>query len=446
MNSPEAITVIGGGLAGCEAAWQLLKRGFHVKLFEMRPIVFSPAHKTPHLAELVCSNSLGSKVPEQAPGILKDEMRLAGSLIIEAADKTSVPAGRALAVDRNEFSGYIEERLASCRGLEIIREEVAALPDLEITIVATGPLTADSLAEGIAGLTGGENLYFYDAISPIVEGDSLDFERIFRASRYEEAEGDYLNCPLNKEEYEAFWQSLIDAEKTPLRAFEDPRYFEACLPVEELAARGFKTLAFGPMKPVGLVDPKTGKKPYAVVQLRKEDREGRLYNLVGFQTKMTRGEQERIFRTIPGLNRARFARLGSIHRNTFISSPNLLGDNLQLTKKENIFFAGQLTGVEGYVESAAMGLLAGISAGRYVSGEIFLPPPRETALGSLLHYLTSYRGGNFQPMNINLGLFPPVPPGISPKEKGAFIAKRSKEALEAWIYALDPLSGSARGT
>lgn len=427
------VTIIGGGLAGCEAAWQLLKRGCAVTLYEMKPRLYSPAHKSSHLAELVCSNSLGSNAPDHAAGILKSEMRALGSLLLEAADATSVPAGRALAVDRNLFSLFIEEKLGAAKGLKIIREEVTAIPQGELAIIATGPLTSDALAKTITTLTGEGQIYFYDAISPIVEGDSIDHDKVFPGARYEAASTDYLNCPLTRNEYEVFWHALCTAEEMPLHSFEDLKCFESCLPIEVLARRGVKTLAFGPMKPVGLEDPRTGARPYAVVQLRREDREGRLFNIVGFQTKMRQGEQERVIRLIPGLESVRFTRYGSIHRNTFIASPRLLDHHLRLNQDKNIFFTGQLTGVEGYMESGAMGLLAGLFAAGLLSGRPPSPPPEETAIGALIKYATSYRGKNFQPMNINLGLFPPLAEGsVSRKEKGALIARRALEALGKW--------------
>lgn len=431
------VTIIGGGLAGTEAAWQLLKRGFAVTLFEMKPARFSPAHKSPHIAELVCSNSLGSNAPDHASGILKQELRELGSLILEAADHTAVPAGRALAVDRNLFSRYIEEKLSREKGLEIIRREVTEIPAGETIIIATGPLTSEAMAQTIASLTGLDDIYFYDAISPIIEGDSINYEKVFLASRYDPTSDDYLNCPLTKEEYEFFWQALSQAKLAPPHAFEDLKCFESCLPIEVLAQRGFQTLAFGPMKPVGLDDPRTGKRPYAVVQLRREDREGRLFNIVGFQTRMLQGEQERIIRLIPGLEEARFARFGSIHRNTYIASPRLLDGYLRLKGNQNIFFAGQITGVEGYMESTAMGLVAGLLAAGVLSGKKLSPPPVDTAIGSLLRYVTTYQGKNFQPMNINLGLFPPLAEDRGQRKlKGSLMAERALAALKSWLATL----------
>jgi methylenetetrahydrofolate--tRNA-(uracil-5-)-methyltransferase len=434
MAMDKPVIVIGGGLAGCEAAWQLLRRGHQVILCEMKPSLFSPAHKSPHLAELVCSNSLRSNTPENAVGLLKEEMRLMNSLIIEAADSTAVPAGKALAVDRTLFSLHIEEKLLSQKGLTITREEVREIPDDHFVIIATGPLTSDSLAARIATLTGSSHLYFYDAISPIIEGDSIDHTKVFRASRYAAEEGDYLNCPLNKDEYEQFWQALMDGEKVPLRPFEEIKFFSGCMPIEVLAESGKATLAFGPMKPVGLKDPKTGAQPYAVVQLRREDKEGILLNMVGFQTKLTWPEQRRVFRMIPGLENAEFARYGSIHRNTFINSPSLLMQTLQLRANERIFFAGQITGAEGYVESSAIGLIAGLSASCVLSGGVMVPPPETSAMGALLGYIIKSDKKTFQPMNINFGLFPPLPQKVSKKDRGRHYAERALDAIREWKH------------
>ena len=426
------VTIIGGGLAGCEAAWQLLRRGRRVRLCEMKPERFSPAHKSAHLAELVCSNSLRSGALENAVGLLKEEMRRLDSLILAAADATAVPAGKALAVDRNAFSLFIEERLAAQPGLELIRGEAAEIPAEGISIIASGPLTSDALARAIAALTGGEYLYFYDAISPIVEGESIDLHRVFAASRYGHGEADYLNCPMDRETYETFWGELTQAEEVPLHAFEEIKCFEGCLPIEVIARRGIDTLAYGPMKPVGLIDPRTGGQPHAVVQLRREDREGILYNMVGFQTKLTWPEQRRIFRMIPGLENAEFVRHGSVHRNTFLNAPTLLTANLQLRSLPRLFFAGQITGVEGYVESAAMGLLAGLNASRYLSGREMIPPPPETALGALVSHINNAGRKPFQPMNVTFGLFPPLPGRIRKKERGLGYARRALAALSSW--------------
>jgi methylenetetrahydrofolate--tRNA-(uracil-5-)-methyltransferase len=399
----------------------------------MKPSRFSPAHTSPLLAELVCSNSLRSNAPGNAVGLLKEEMRRMDSLIMEAADATAVPAGKALAVDRTLFSRYIEDRLVSA-GIRISREEITRIPGDSTVVIATGPLTSDPLAGEIASLTGDRYLHFYDAISPIVEADSIDHARVFRASRYDEhGEGDYLNCPLTREEYERFWTELMHGEEVPLRNFEDRQCFEGCLPIEVLARRGEKTLLFGPMKPVGLTDPKTGRRPSGVVQLRQENSAGTLYNLVGFQTKLTWPEQKRILRMIPGLEKASFARYGSIHRNTFINAPALLRKTLQLRSHDDIFFAGQITGVEGYVESAAMGLVAGINVCRLVAGQDIMPPPGTTALGALLHHITNADYKNFQPMNVNFGLFDPLEGRAPRKERGQRYAERALSALKEWM-------------
>jgi methylenetetrahydrofolate--tRNA-(uracil-5-)-methyltransferase len=427
-----AVTIIGGGLAGSEAAWQAARRGVRVRLYEMKPRKFSPAHQSPLLGELVCSNSLRGEGRESAVGLLKEEMRRLDSLIMNAALATRVPAGKALAVNREEFAAHITRVLSAEPLIEIIREEVAA-PDLEATsIIATGPLTSDSLAEALGRLTGQQHLHFYDAIAPIVAAESIDLRIAFRASRYG-AGDDYLNCPFSEAEYAAFYEALTSAGQAPLKAFEAPRYFEGCLPVEIMAARGFRTLLFGPMKPVGLVDPRTGRQPFAVVQLRAENREGTLYNLVGFQTKLKYGEQERVFRLIPGLEQAEFVRLGSIHRNTFIHSPGILSAYLNFLHYPQVFLAGQISGVEGYVESAAMGLLAGINAARQMLAQPLLTPPRETALGALIAHLTNTATKDFQPMNVNFGLFPPLPGRIPKKLRGAAYAERALEALGEWV-------------
>ncbi|MCE5264771.1 MAG: methylenetetrahydrofolate--tRNA-(uracil(54)-C(5))-methyltransferase (FADH(2)-oxidizing) TrmFO [Deltaproteobacteria bacterium] len=436
------VTVIGGGLAGCEAAWQLLRRGHRVILREMKPDRFSPAHKSPHLAELVCSNSLRSAALENAVGLLKEEMRRMGSLLMAAADATSVPAGQALAVDRNAFSSFIEDRLSAQPGLEMVRGEVTEIPADEITIIASGPLTSDPLARAIAGRTGAEYLYFYDAISPIVEAESIDKRRVFAASRYGHGEADYLNCPMDREIYEAFWKNLTEAEQVPLHTFEEIRCFEGCLPIEVIARRGIDTLTHGPMKPVGLIDPRTGRQPHAVVQLRREDRDGILYNIVGFQTKMTWPEQRRLFRMIPGLEKIDFARYGSIHRNTFLNAPALLSNTLQLRSDPRLFFAGQISGVEGYVESGAMGLLAGLNAGCLLAGREMLPPPPETAFGALIRHITDSSHKTFQPMNVTFGLFPPLPGRIRKKERGACYARRSLDALASWQHSLPSMEPS----
>ncbi|MEN6622518.1 MAG: methylenetetrahydrofolate--tRNA-(uracil(54)-C(5))-methyltransferase (FADH(2)-oxidizing) TrmFO [Smithella sp.] len=434
MTKP-LVTIIGGGLAGCEASWQLLQRGCAVNLYEMKPQKFSPAHKMEELAELVCSNSLKSNSLDNASGLLKEEMRRLNSLLVAAADKTSVAAGTALAVDRQKFAHYVESQLKSYSEFSLIREEVTKISENSLTIIATGPLTSDTLAQEIAQILGSSYLYFYDAIAPIVEADSINMDKVYWASRYDKGTPDYLNCPLSKEQYIHFRQELLAGDKVAAKEFEEVRHFEGCLPVEVLAARGENTLAFGPMKPVGLIDPHTAEMPYAVVQLRRENSAGTLFNLVGFQTKLTWPEQKRIFCLIPGLENAQFARMGSIHRNTFIHSPSLLTPSLQLKTDKNILFAGQITGVEGYMESTAMGLLAGLNTAAILAGKTILPPPATTAIGSLLNYITSTdNAANFQPMNINFGILEPLPgKKIRKKERALFYIDRALQSLQVWI-------------
>lgn len=429
----EPIWIIGGGLAGCEAAWQIAKRGGKVILFEMKPKVFSSAHRSPYLAELVCSNSLKSESPENASGILKEELARLDSLILKVAQETRVPAGEALAVDRERFSKMVTETLEGLEGVEIFREEVKTLPDDRLTILATGPLTSEALSGEIQKKIGGEHLFFYDAISPIVTAESIDFDKTFKASRYGKGKDDYLNCPMDQEQYHRFVEALCQAEKVPLKDFERRYLFEGCLPVEELADRGKETLAFGPLRPVGLIDPRTKKQPFAVVQLRRENEFGSLYNLVGFQTRLKQGEQARVFRMIPGLEKAEFVRWGSVHRNTFIDSPRLLLPSLQMRDHPFLFFAGQITGVEGYVESTAMGLLAGMNALRQATGKESTLPPLETALGALIHHVSGSRLQPFQPMNINYGLFPPFQSRTKGPQKKYLIRKRALMALESWM-------------
>ncbi len=433
MSSTKPIIIIGGGLAGCEAAWQLTKRGHAVTLIDMKPEKLSPAHRSPRLAELVCSNSLRSNEPTSAVGLLKEEMRRLDSLVIAAADTTSVPAGKALAVDRALFSERIEAALLARQGLRIVREECTEIPGEAQVIIATGPLTSDALAASIARLVGRESLHFYDAIAPILDAASIDRTRVFRASRYDEGEGDYLNCPLDQRQYGDFRRAVLEGREIAPRPFEDEKYFEGCLPIEILARRGEDTLRFGPMKPVGLVDPRTGREPHAVIQLRQENREGTMFNMVGFQTKLARPEQERIFRTIPGLEKVEFLRFGSIHRNTFINSPMLLTDTLQLRANPDLLFAGQITGVEGYVESAATGLLAGLFLHRIRLGSPFSIPPRTTALGALLHHVSRADGKGFQPMNVDFGLFEPLSRKVRKKDRGEHYRQRSLADLEEWV-------------
>ncbi len=439
MREPHRVTIIGGGLAGSEAAWQLACRGVPVKLYEMRPKKLTPAHKTGKLAELVCSNSLRSKEITSAVGLLKEELRRLLSLIMEAALASEVPAGKALAVDRELFASYVTEKIATHPLIEVINEEVISIPSEGIVIVATGPLTSEALAEDLKRYTGEEFFHFYDAIAPIIYAESINWDKVFKADRYSEGEGAYINCPMTKEEYERFIDALLAAEKVPFKDFEKPKYFEGCLPIEVMAERGRETLRFGPMKPVGLKDPRTGKEPYAVVQLRAENKEGTLYNLVGFQTKLKYKEQERVFRMIPGLEQAEFARFGSVHRNSFVCAPKVLTKTLQLKKEPRIFLAGQLSGVEGYVESTAMGLLAGLNAGRLAREMKLVVPPRTTAHGALVHYITEADPKHFQPMNINWGLFPPLDlPGkvrkkMPKRERYKLMAERAFKDLAQWL-------------
>ena len=429
------VTIIGGGLAGCEAAWQLLRRGHAVHLCEMKPQKFSPAHKTEQLAELVCSNSFKSNSPDSAPGLLKDEMRRLNSLILSVADQTAVAAGSALAVDRTEFAGKVEDNLFKQKNFTLSRAEITEIPPDDLTIIATGPLTSDTLAQSINSILGGAYLYFYDAIAPIVEADSIDMEKVYWASRYDKGTPDYLNCPLSVDEYKLFRQELLAGEKVTAKSFEEVKHFEGCLPIEVLAMRGEDTLAFGPMKPVGLINPRTGAMPYAVVQLRRENTTGSLFNLVGFQTKLTWPEQERIFHLVPGLEDAQFARMGSIHRNTYINSPALLQTSLQLKTNPQIFFAGQITGVEGYMESTAMGLLAGLNAAFVLEGKQLKLPPPATAIGALLHYITSPESAsNFQPMNINFGILEHLPiKRMKKKEKHLLYVRHALQDLIGWM-------------
>ena len=432
----DKLIIIGGGLAGCEAAWQMAKRGIDVVLYEMKPIRFSPAHLSNDLAELVCSNSFRSNSLENAVGLLKEEMRRLDSLVIKAADETRVPAGSALAVDREGFSRYITHALEENNHVEIIREEVTGIPGDTYTIIATGPLTSQALGDKIRELAGEEYLYFYDAIAPIIEKDSINFDIAYRGSRYGKGGDDYINCPMGKEEYYDFFDALMGAEKVPTKSFEKTVPFEGCMPIEDIAERGKDTLLFGAMKPVGLTNPKTGSLPYAVVQLRQDNLYGTLYNMVGFQTKLRWNEQKRIFRMIPGLEDAEFARLGSLHRNTFIHSRRLLNDSLQLKSNPLVFFAGQITGVEGYVESSAMGLLAGINAGRLKYNLPLIPPPLTTATGALVGYITESSDMDFQPMNINFGLFPPLEKKVKKELRRKMIVERAFTDLEIWKEGL----------
>lgn len=429
----QQVTVIGGGLAGSEAAWQLAQQGVPVRLYEMRPERRTEAHHTDRLAELVCSNSLRSASLQAAIGLLKEEMRRLGSLIMTAADASRVPAGLALAVDRDMFSQSITTAITTHPLIEVRREEMQILP-AGVTIVASGPLTSPALSEQLRALFGSEYLYFYDAIAPVITAESINTTVAFKASRYDHGE-DYRNCPLTREEYYRLVGEILAAEKVPEKEFERCIYFEGCLPVEEMARRGKDTLAFGPMKPVGLIDPRTGERPYAVVQLRQDDRAGTLWGMVGFQTKMTYPEQRRVFRMIPGLEQAEFVRLGSLHRNTFIDSPRLLQPTLQCQGRNDLFLAGQMIGVEGYLESAAAGLLAGLNAARLVKDQPLLIAPPTTSLGSLLAYVTQDERREFQPMNTNYGLFPPLPSRSRGREKKAALAERALHDLTIWQEA-----------
>lgn len=426
------VVVIGAGLAGSEAAWQIANAGVNVELYEMRPQVMSPAHHTGNFAELVCSNSLRAAAIENAVGLLKEEMRRLDSIIMKAADANRVPAGGALAVDRDGFSRFITDALKQHPKVMIINEEVRDVPwqREDAVIVASGPLTSLPLSQALGRLTHEDYLYFYDAAAPIVTGESLDMNQVFRGSRYGKGDEDYLNCPMNKAQYEKFWQELVNAQTAPVKDFEKMVLFEGCMPVEEMARRGIDTLRFGPLKPVGLEHPVTGEMPYAVVQLRQDNFAATLYNIVGFQTHLKWPEQQRVFRMIPGLEHAEFARFGVMHRNTFVNSPRLLRPTLQMIEQQNIFFAGQITGVEGYVESAASGLVAGINAARYVLGREPVEFPAETAHGALCRYITNVAPSHFQPMNINFGLIPPLGKKIKDKKvKNSMLAARSLAIL-----------------
>jgi methylenetetrahydrofolate--tRNA-(uracil-5-)-methyltransferase len=427
------IIIIGAGLAGCEAAWQISRRGIPVELFEMRPLRMTPAHQSGRLGELVCSNSLRGTGMHNAVGLLKEELRRCQSLFMAAADAHAVPAGGALAVDRNGFADFMTKAIEEHPLITLRRQEICEIPKDRLVIIASGPLTSDGLAKAIASLTGQQHLYFYDAIAPIIEADSIDREQVYAASRYDKGGADYLNCPFDKQQYLAFVDALCKADKVIPHNFEEIIHFEGCMPIEALAERGEMTLAFGPMKPVGLRDPRTGREPFAVVQLRQDDHHANLYNLVGFQTKLTYPEQRRIFRTIPGLERARFARLGSMHRNTFINAPACLSETLQLKAAPHLFFAGQITGVEGYVESAASGFLAGLSAAAWQRDQSFRPPPPTTALGALLRYPANASIINFQPMNITYGLFPELEVRVRKRrDRRQGLADRALSDLELW--------------
>ena len=432
---PEEITIIGGGLAGSEAAWQAANAGAKVRLIEMRPVRPTPVHQTDRLAELVCSNSLKSNLLTNAAGLLKEEMRRLDSLVVAAADVSSVPAGEALAVDRDLFAACITGKLESHPNVTLERAEVVAIDETRPYVIATGPLTSDALAGEIGRLTGQSQLFFYDAVAPTIDAATIDRDKAFTASRYDKGDAAYLNCPFTKAEYEAFYDALLHAELAPLGEHEAKvPYFEGCLPIEVLAARGPKTLSFGPMKPVGLTDPRTGHRPWACLQLRQENRAATLYSMVGFQTRMKWGDQKRVFRLIPGLENAEFVRYGVIHRNTYIQSPNVLNDTLQMRHHPNVFFAGQITGVEGYVEAAATGILAGRNITRYLLGQPLWTLPDTTMLGALMNYVAHYDGKDFQPMNSNWGIVPPLPDRIrDKKEKNGLLAARGLAALDAFL-------------
>ena len=428
------VIVIGAGLAGVEAAWQAVRAGASVRLYEMRPVKQTPAHRTDQLAEIVCSNSLKSDEPGSAPYLLKEELRRAGSLVMEAAAATRVPAGAALAVDRQLFAEYITAKVEAHPRIQLVREEVTTIPDDAIAIIATGPLSSDALTAEIMKLTGSDQLYFYDAIAPIVAADSIDRTIAFAAARYGKGGDDYLNCPFNEEEYARFYNALIEAKSVPLQRFEETRWFEACLPIEELARRGVDTLRFGPMKPVGLVDPRIGREPYAAVQLRQENLMADAYSFVGFQNHLRYGEQARVLRLIPGLEQAEFLQFGQIHRNTYICSPRVLAPTMQMRERQNLFFAGQITGVEGYVESVAMGWLAGANAARLAGRQNLIEAPERSAIGALARYVTKAETKNFQPVNITFALLQP----LEEQDRRRFRRKRDRHhyqvelALKEW--------------
>ena len=420
------VVVIGGGLAGVEAAWQAARLGAKVRLYEMRPVKQTPAHRTDKLAEIVCSNSLKSDEPGTASYLLKEELRRAGSLVLEVAAATRVPAGAALAVDRHTFSELITKRIEEAPNIELIRDEVTTVPESDISVIATGPLTSEALTFEVMKLTGSDQLYFYDAIAPIISADSIDTSIAFRAARYDKGGDDYLNCPFNKEQYAEFYAGLIEANSVPLQRFEETRWFEACLPIEELARRGVDTLRFGPMKPVGLRDPRTGREPYAAVQLRQENLMADAYSLVGFQNHLRYGEQARVIRLIPGLQNAEFLQYGQIHRNTYICSPRVLQATMQMRERANVFFAGQITGVEGYVESVAMGWLAGINAARLTRGQALIEAPSRSATGALARYVSQTETKNFQPVNITFALLP----SLDEPEQRRIRKKRERRLLQ----------------
>ena len=434
-QQPQTVTVVGGGLAGSEAAWQIARRGVAVRLCEMRPVRQTAVHRTGEMAELVCSNSMKSVVLSTAHGLLKEEMGRMGSLVLDCALRNRVPAGVALAVDRELFSQAVTRALEQEPNISIVREEVREIPDEGLVILAVGPLVSESLAGAIARFTGQDHLYFFDAIAPVVEADSIDRSAAFDASRYGKGEGDdYVNCPMNQEEYEGFIDALLAGDKAPLHEVDKTPFFEGCLPIEEMARRGRDTLRFGPMKPVGLTDPRTGRRPWAVVQLRQDNLAAEHYSMVGFQTQLRWPEQKRIFRMIPGLESAQFVRLGQIHRNCYINAPAVLAPDLQARRRPGLFFAGQISGVEGYTESAATGLLAGINAARVAGGKAPVTLPRETMLGALCHYISHAEADGYQPTNAAFGLLPGAPPGIrKKKDRRAAQASRALGSLAEWL-------------
>lgn len=432
----QTVNVVGAGLAGSEAAFQIAERGIKVNLYEMRPVKQTPAHHTDKFAELVCSNSLRADTLTNAVGVLKEEMRTLNSVIIRSADDCQVPAGGALAVDRHEFAANVTERVKNHSNVTVFTEEVTEIPE-GITVIATGPLTSPSLSEKLKELTGEDYLYFYDAAAPIIEKESIDMDKVYLKSRYDKGEAAYLNCPMTEEEFDRFYEALLAAETVPLREFEEEKYFEGCMPVEVMAQRGKKTLLFGPLKPVGLEDPRTNKRPFAVVQLRQDDAAGTLYNIVGFQTHMKWGPQKEVIRLIPGLENAEIVRYGVMHRNTFINSPKVLKATYQFQNRDTLFFAGQMTGVEGYVESAASGLVAGLNAARLAKGLDPVEFPAVTAIGSMAHYITTANPDHFQPMNANFGLFPALPKKIrDKKERNMEYARRALETIHNFVKSL----------
>ncbi|HEY6252350.1 MAG TPA: methylenetetrahydrofolate--tRNA-(uracil(54)-C(5))-methyltransferase (FADH(2)-oxidizing) TrmFO [Candidatus Angelobacter sp.] len=437
-----SIKIIGAGLAGCEAAWQCARRGFEVELYEMRPVKSTPAHQTDKFAELVCSNSLKSESENTAPWLLKEEMRRAGSLLLQVARETQVPAGHALAVDREMFAERVTEMISAEPRIRIVREEVTRIDEeADFTIIATGPLTSGALSQEIVRLTGSDHLFFYDSISPIVEADSIDMSRVYLAARYGKGTADYINCPFTRNEYDRFYEALISAQPVEGHDWEKLNYFEGCLPIEEIARRGRDTLRFGPMKPVGLADPATGKLPYAVVQLRQENLRADSYNLVGFQNHLKYGEQARVLRLIPGLENARFLRYGQIHRNTYIHAPSLLQETLNLKRHANVFFAGQISGVEGYTESIAMGMLAGIHVARMSQGANPIAPPRESALGSLVNYICHAETRSFQPANITFDLLPQLDENTRRRirdksERHRMVCEKALLACSEWLESV----------